>query len=84
MKRNAQGVILFCANPKFNLVFAQAIWQNTHSKTGQTFHDDMANGIRAIERITPDGIGRKAIIYSGRETSTSDGIRALPFNDFTI
>ena len=53
-------------------------------KAGATFHDDMANGIRAIERIMPDEIGRKTIIYSGRETSTSDGIRALPFNDFTI
>ena len=35
-------------------------------KTGSTFHDDMANNIRAIERLLPGEIGRKMIVYSGR------------------
>ena len=49
-------------------------------KAGSTFHDDMAKNIRAIERLLPGEIGRKMIVYSGRETATADGIRALPFN----
>lgn len=53
-------------------------------KAGATFHDDMANGLRSIERLMPNEIGQKAVIYSGRETSASDGIRAMPFHAFTI
>lgn len=51
-------------------------------KAGSTFHDDMANNIRAIGRLLPGEIGRKMIVYSGRETATADGIVAMPFNDF--
>ena len=51
-------------------------------KAGSTFHDDMAKNIRAIERLLPGEIGRKSIVYSGRKTSTADGIQAMPFDAF--
>ena len=53
-------------------------------KAGSTFHDDMANNIRAIERLLPGQIGRKSVVYSGRETATADGVRFCPFSDFDI
>ncbi len=51
-------------------------------KAGATFHDDMANNIRAIKRLVPDDAGRGFVVYSGRETSTADGIQAMPFTAF--
>ncbi len=48
-------------------------------KAGATFHDDMANNIRAIKRLVPNDAGRGFVVYSGRETSTADGIQAMPF-----
>ena len=51
-------------------------------KSGATFHDDMADGIRAMSKIMPDEIGRKTVVYSGRETSTADGIKVKSFLDF--
>ena len=53
-------------------------------KAGSTFHDDMAKNIRAIERLLPGEIGRKSIVYSGRKTSTADGIQAMPFDNFCL
>ena len=51
-------------------------------KAGSTFHDDMAKNIRAIERLLPGEVGHKIIVSSGRETTTADGILAIPFHDF--
>ncbi len=51
-------------------------------KAGATFHDDMANNIRAIKRLLPDDAGRGFVVYSGRETATADGIQAMPFTAF--
>ena len=53
-------------------------------KAGATFHDDMANNIRAIDHLLPGRIGQKSVVYSGRETSTADGISVRPFSDFGI
>ena len=53
-------------------------------KAGATFHDDMANNIRAIKRLVPNDAGRGFVVYSGRETSTADGIQAMPFTAFDI
>jgi predicted AAA+ superfamily ATPase len=51
-------------------------------KAAATFHDDMANNIRAIKRLLPDDAGRGFVVYSGRETATADGIQAMPFTAF--
>lgn len=51
-------------------------------KAGATFHDDMANNIRTIKRLLPDDAGHGFVVYSGRETSTADGIQAMPFSAF--
>ncbi len=51
-------------------------------KSGSTFHDDMADNIRAIEKIMPGEVGRKTVVDSGRETSTADGIEVRSFLDF--
>jgi len=53
-------------------------------KAGATFHDDMANNIRAIKRLLPDDAGRGFVVYSGRETSTADGMQAMPFTAFDM
>ncbi len=50
-------------------------------KAGATFHDDMANNIRAIEKIMPGEVGRKIVVYSGRDASTADGIEVKSFID---
>ena len=49
-------------------------------KAGATFHDSMADGLRAMEKTIPQETGRKCVIYAGRETSASDGIPARPFS----
>ena len=51
-------------------------------KAGATFHDDMADNIRSLYRLIPDAIGQKSVVYSGHETSTSDGIQVKPFFNF--
>ena len=51
-------------------------------KAGSTFHDDMAKNIWAIERLLLGEIGRNPIVYSGRKTSTADGIQVKPFDNF--
>ena len=48
-------------------------------KSGATFHDDMADNLRAISRLLPDVAGRMAVVYSGRETSASGGIPVESF-----
>ena len=48
-------------------------------KSGATFHDDMAENLRAISRLLPDVAGRMAVVYSGRETSASGGIPVESF-----
>ena len=53
-------------------------------KAGSTFHDDMADNIRAIDRLVPGQIGQKSVVYSGRETFTADGIQVKHFTDFGI
>ena len=53
-------------------------------KAGATFHDDMADNIRAITKIMPSEVGRKTVVYSGRETSTADGIEVKSFLDIRI
>ncbi|MBR4614319.1 MAG: hypothetical protein IKO55_01820 [Kiritimatiellae bacterium] len=53
-------------------------------KAGSTFHNDMADNIRAIDRLIPGQIGQKSVVYSGRETSTADGIQVKHFTDFGI
>lgn len=49
-------------------------------KSAYTFHDDMANNIRSIEKLLPNETGNKFIVYSGRKTTTADGIKVLPFD----
>lgn len=51
-------------------------------KAATTFHNDMANNIRAIKRLLPDDAGHGFVVYSGRETATADGIQAMPFTAF--
>ena len=53
-------------------------------KAGSTFHDNMADNIRSIDRLFPGKIGQKTVVYSGRETSTGDGIQVKRFTDFGI
>ena len=65
------------ANPKFNLAFTP-IW------AGSTFHNDMADSLRAIDRQIPGVVGKKSVVYSGRETSTRDGIQAISYLDINI
>ena len=49
-------------------------------KSAYTFHDEMANNIRSIEKLLPNETGNKFIVYSGRKTTTADGIKVLPFD----
>lgn len=53
-------------------------------KAGSTFHDDMADSLRAIDRQIPGEVGKKSVVYCGRETSTRDGIQAISYLDFNI
>ena len=53
-------------------------------KAGSTFHDDMADNLRLIDHLLPGQVGRKSVVYSGRETSTADGIDVRPFFDFVV
>lgn len=48
-------------------------------KSGATFHDDMADGLRALARLLPDAVGRTAVIYAGRDTSAAGGIPVLSY-----
>ena len=53
-------------------------------KAGSTFHNDMADSLRAIDRQIPGVVGKKSVVYSGRETSTRDGIQAISYLDINI
>lgn len=53
-------------------------------KAGSTFHDDMANNLRAMSGLIPGETGKRTVVYCGRETSTQDGIQAVSFLDFSI
>ena len=53
-------------------------------KSGATFHDDMADSIRAIDSLLPGQIADKAVVYSGRATATVDGIAVKPFSAFAV
>lgn len=48
-------------------------------KAGATFHDDMADGLRALVKLLPGAIGRAMVIYAGRDASGAGGIPVVSF-----
>lgn len=51
----------------------------TEIKSSSTFHDEMADNLRAIARQLPEEVGSMSVIYAGRPVSASGGIPVNPF-----
>lgn len=52
----------------------------TEIKSGGTFHDEMADSLRAMARQLPDETGAMSVIYAGSPASASGGIPVVPFD----
>lgn len=48
-------------------------------KAGSTFHDEMAGNLVKLKNMFPDEIGKMAVVYAGRASSSSAGV---PFMNF--
>lgn len=49
-------------------------------KAGQTFHDEMADNLRSIQRLLPAEIGNVTVVYAGRTVSAFGGIPVVDFS----
>jgi len=49
-------------------------------KSGATFHDEMADNLRAMARQLPNEVGSLSVVYAGRPASASGGIAFRSFD----
>lgn len=52
-------------------------------KSGATFHDEIADNLRALKSLLPSEIANLMVVYAGRDTSASGGIPIKCFDSFS-